>query len=140
MTTIREVMSTDLVTAEPSTTMAETVRAMSKAQVGSALVLQDGALVGIFTERDVLRAFDQMHADPARVSFISKGMTPDPLTIVPNASVGEAMDMMLDGGFRHLPVMEARTLVGIVSMASPTLALGTIGSGSGVMPFETRET
>jgi CBS domain-containing protein len=116
MTTVREVMSTDLVTAEPSTPMAETVRAMSKAQVGSALVLQDGALVGIFTERDVLRAFDQMHADPARVSFISKGMTPDPLTIVPNASVGEAMDMMLDGGFRHLPVMEARTLVGIVSM------------------------
>ena len=107
MTTIREVMSTDLVTAEPSTTMAETVRAMSKAQVGSALVLEEGALVGIFTERDVLRAFDQMHADPARVSLVSKGMTPDPLTIGPNATVGEAMDMMLEGGFRHLPVMEA---------------------------------
>ena len=69
-------MSTDLVTAEPSTTMAETVRAMSKARVGSALVLEEGALVGIFTERDVLRAFGQMHADLARVSLVSKSMTP----------------------------------------------------------------
>ena len=85
-------------------------------EVLKALVLEDGALVGIFTERDVLRAFDQMHADPARVSPMSKGMTGDPLTIVPNATVGEAMDRMLDGGFRHLPVMEGGTLVGIVSM------------------------
>jgi CBS domain-containing protein len=72
--------------------------------------------MGIFTERDVLRAFDQMHADPARVSPLSKGMTRDPLTIGPNATVGEAMDTMLDGGFRHLPVMDGGTLVGIVSM------------------------
>jgi CBS domain-containing protein len=116
MTTVREVMSTDLVTVEPSTMMIEAVRGMSKAQVGSVLVLEDGALVGIFTERDVLRAFDQMHADPARVSPMSKGMTGDPLTIDANATVGEAMDRMLDGGFRHLPVMEGGTLVGIVSM------------------------
>jgi CBS domain-containing protein len=116
MTTVREVMSTDLVTVEPSTMMIEAVRGMSKAQVGSVLVLEDGALVGIFTERDVLRAFDQMHADPARVSPISKAMTLDPLTIAPDATVGEAMDRMLDGGFRHLPVMEGGTLLGIVSM------------------------
>jgi CBS domain-containing protein len=58
MTTVREVMSTDLVTVEPSTMLIEAVRAMSKARVGSVLVLEDGALVGIFTERDVLRAFD----------------------------------------------------------------------------------
>src|SRR2546422_7030081 len=116
MTTVREVMSNDLVTVNPSTMMIEAVKAMSMAAIGSVLVLQDGALVGIFTERDVLRAFDQMHADPARVSLISKSMTSDPLTVGPNATVGEAMDMMLDGGFRHLPVMEAGMLVGIVSM------------------------
>jgi CBS domain-containing protein len=73
-------------------------------------------LVGTFTERDVLRTFDQMHADPARVSPMSKAMTRDPLTIAPSATVGEAMDRMLDGGFRHLPVMESGTLLGIVSM------------------------
>jgi CBS domain-containing protein len=116
MTTVREVMSTDLVTVEPSTMMIEAVRGMSTARVGSVLVLEDGALVGIFTERDVLRAFAQMHADPARVSPMSKAMTRDPLTIGPNATVGEAMDGMLDGGFRHLPVMEGGMIVGIVSM------------------------
>ena len=116
MTTVREVMSTDLITVEPSTMMVEAVRAMSKARVGSVLVLENGALVGIFTERDVVRAFDQMHADPARVSPMSKSMTFDPLTIGPGATAGEAMDRMLDGGFRHLPVMEDETLVGIVSM------------------------
>ena len=116
MTTVREVMSNDLITVKPSTMVIEAVRAMSMARTGSVLVLEDGALVGIFTERDVLRAFDQMHADPARVSPVSTSMTRDPITIGPTATVGEAMDRMLDGGFRHLPVMEGTTVVGIVSM------------------------
>ncbi len=116
MTAVRELMSTDLVTVEPTTMMHEAVAAMSKAGVGSILVLEGDALLGIFTERDVLRAFDQMHADPARVSPISKGMTRDPQTVDADATVGEAMDRMLDGGFRHLPVMDGATLVGIVSM------------------------
>jgi CBS domain-containing protein len=116
MTTVREVMSTDLVTVAPSAMMSQAVGAMSKAGVGSILVLKDDELLGIFTERDVLRAFDRLHADPARVSPISRGMTLHPRTIDPDATVGEAMDRMLDGGFRHLPVMEGGTLVGIVSM------------------------
>ncbi len=109
-------MSADLVTVEPSTMMTEAAAAMSSARVGSVLVLEEGALVGIFTERDILSAFEQFRADPARVSPVSKGMTWNPLTIGPDATVGEAMDRMLDGGFRHLPIMEAGTLVGIVSM------------------------
>ena len=115
-TTVREVMSTDLVTVEPSRIMIEAARAMSRAQVGSVLVMEGDALVGILTERDILRAFDDTNADRARVSAVSKRMTGDPLTIDPEATVGEAMDRMLDGGFRHLPVMEGGTLVGIVSM------------------------
>lgn len=116
MTVVRELMSTDLVTVEPTTMMIRAVGVMSKAGVGSVLVLEDQILRGIFTERDVLRAFDELHADPARVSPMSKVMTPDPRTIDADASVGEAMDAMLDGGFRHLPVMQDGALVGIVSM------------------------
>ena len=123
MTTVREIMSTDLVTVEPSTTMAQAVAAMSKARVGSVLVLEDGALLGIFTERDVLRAFDQMHADPARVSTISKGMTLEPQTIDADATVGEAMDRMLDGGFRHLPVIDGEKLVGVISLRDLALSI-----------------
>jgi CBS domain-containing protein len=115
-TIVREVMHTDLVTVGPSTMMIDAAAAMSSARVGSVLVLEEGALVGIFTERDILSAFERTRADPARVSPVSKGMTWNPLTIGPDATVGEAMDRMLDGGFRHLPVMDGGTLVGIVSM------------------------
>ncbi len=96
--------------------MTEAAAAMSAARVGCVLVLEEGALVGIFTERDILSAFEEFRADPARVFPVSKGMTRKPQTIGPDATVGEAMDRMLDGGFRHLPIMEAGTLVGIVSM------------------------
>src|SRR5438093_10160379 len=89
-TTVRDVMSADVVTVEPSTMMTEAAAAMSSAGVGSLLVLEDGGLVGIFTERDILSAFEQLRADPARVSPVSKGMTRDPLTIGPDATVGEA--------------------------------------------------
>lgn len=114
-TFVREVMSTELVTVEPSTSVMEAARAMSVARVGSALVLEGSALVGIFTERDILRALEH-NADAGRVSPVSGLMTRDPVTIGPDASVGEALDRMLDGGFRHLPVMEGGTLVGVVSM------------------------
>jgi CBS domain-containing protein len=116
-TTVRAVMHTDLLTVDPSTVTTEAVRAMSRAHVGSILVVDDtGALVGIFTERDILRAFDELTADAARTAPISKTMTWHPSTIGPDATVGEALDRMLDGGFRHLPVMDDSTLIGIVSM------------------------
>ena len=116
MKTVREVMSTALVTVNPSAMMTEAARVMSEAGVGSALVLDGDSLVGIFTERDILRVFEQIHADPARVAPVSNGMTRDPETIDPDASVGTAMDLMLERGFRHLPVTEGELLVGVVSM------------------------
>ncbi|HLA92731.1 MAG TPA: CBS domain-containing protein [Actinomycetota bacterium] len=117
MTTVREIMRAELVTVEPSVNLMEAAHAMSAGGVGSVLVLQDGSLVGIFTERDILRALAaHPMADAARTSSVSKGMTPDPVTIGPDASVGEALDLMLSRGFRHLPVMENDTVVGVVSM------------------------
>ena len=116
-TTVRQIMTTELVTVDPAITLIEAVRAMSAGHAGSVLVVQDGSLVGIFTERDMLRAMAQSSkADVARVSSVSKWMTRDPLTVAPDTPVGEALDQMLSGGFRHLPVMEADALVGVVSM------------------------
>ncbi|MGQ0669185.1 MAG: CBS domain-containing protein [Actinomycetota bacterium] len=110
-------MSTELVTVEPSVNVTQAARAMSTGRAGSVLVLQDGSLVGIFTERDIVRALAHYSkADAARVSSVSRWMTRDPVTIGPDATVGEALDRMLSGGFRHLPVMEGDTLVGVVSM------------------------
>jgi CBS domain-containing protein len=115
-TAVRDVMSADLVTVSPTTMMIDAATQMSSARVGSVLVLDGGQLVGIFTERDILAAFERSRADPVRVSAVSEGMTFDPQTITADASLGEAMDRMLEGGFRHLPVTDGGSLVGIVSM------------------------
>jgi CBS domain-containing protein len=90
---------------------------MFAGRAGSVLVLEGGSLVGIFTERDILRALgDSSSADLARVSAVSKWMSKDPETIDPETTVAEALNRMLFGGFRHLPVMNGEAVVGMVSM------------------------
>lgn len=117
MTTILEVMKTELVTVGPSATLLEAAHEMSMRHAGSVLVLEEGALAGIFTERDLMRAMaESSTADAARVSSVSGWMTRSPVTTGPGTTVGEALDLMLSGGFRHLPVTEGEALVGVVSM------------------------
>ena len=116
-TTVREIMSTALVTVDPTANLTETARVMFAERAGSVLVLDDGSLVGIFTERDILRALgDSSSADLARVSAVSKWMSKDPEAIDPETTVAEALNRMLFGGFRHLPVMDGEAVVGMVSM------------------------
>jgi CBS domain-containing protein len=117
LTTVEEVMSTELIAVNPSANLMEAAGAMSAGGAGSVLVIQDGALVGIFTERDILRALGySSSADLARVSSVSKWMSRDPMTIGPDTTVAEALNRMLFGGFRHLPVMDGDAVVGMVSM------------------------
>jgi CBS domain-containing protein len=114
MASVREVMSTELVAVEPTATIAEAATLMGERRVGSALVLEGTRLVGILTERDVLRAL-AAHFDAARQP-VEQWMTPDPTTIAPDASVRDALDLMLARGFRHLPVVEEGRVVGVVSI------------------------
>jgi CBS domain-containing protein len=117
MTSVREIMSTELATVDPSTQLMEAARVMSAARAGSVLVIDGDTLVGIFTERDILRALaDSSSADRARVSSVSQWMARDPVTVGPDATVAEALNQMLFGGFRHLPVMESDSVVGMISM------------------------
>jgi len=118
MTAIRDVMSADLTTVSPSTTVADAASLMSTRQVGSALVLEGDRLVGIFTERDVLRAvasdFDAEHHP------VTEFMTKGPKTIGPDVDAHEALESMFAFGFRHLPVVDDGRVVGIVSMRDVT--------------------
>jgi CBS domain-containing protein len=115
MPSVREVMSKDLVTVDRSATVEEASAVMWARRVGSALVMLGDDLEGIFTERDIMKAISK-DADRGRTMTVREFMTPEPRTIDADASVGEALDLMLSAGFRHLPVTESGTLAGIVSM------------------------
>ncbi len=114
MTTVGDVMSTELVTIQPSATVAEAATVMGGHHVGSALVCEGGTLAGIFTERDILKALSQDFDAPGHP--VSHWMTQDPATVESVTSVEDALSLMLEGGFRHLPVMDGGKLLGMVSM------------------------
>jgi Predicted signal-transduction protein containing cAMP-binding and CBS domains len=107
-------MSTELVVVSPTATIAETATVIGARGVGSALVMDGSVLLGVFTERDVVRAVAQ-HFDGSEHQ-VHLWMTREPMTIGPDASTAEALDTMLEQGFRHLPVVEGGTIVGMVSM------------------------
>jgi CBS domain-containing protein len=77
------------------------------------LFLSEKRLVGILTERDILRA---VAAGKAGSGNVGDWMTRDPETIEPSDRVGHAASIMIHGGFRHLPVLEGGEAVGIVSI------------------------
>jgi CBS domain-containing protein len=112
--TVREVMKTTLYSVDPSTTVGEAISLMARNKIGSALIMEDGRLIGIFTERDTVRAISQSHDAPDHE--ISSWMTGDPKTISPDIDVDDAMKTMLVNGFRHLPVVERGEVIGMVSM------------------------
>ena len=87
---------------------------MVKANVGSVVVMQGSFLAGILTERDVLRA--AASGEDLSASSVAAWMTPDPQSATPDTSVIEAAQIMLLNGFRHLPVMDGRTVCGVVSL------------------------
>jgi CBS domain-containing protein len=122
-TGVREVMSRDLVAIAPSATVAEAATVMGERGVGSALVVEGDALVGIFTERDIVRAL-AADFDAPRLP-VDGWMTRDPVTTQASATTREALERMLAGGFRHLPVLDGDRLVGMVSMRDLSRAAST---------------
>ena len=114
MTVLRDLMSTRVALTAPEVPVAEAAALMVKANVGSAVVMQGRFLAGILTERDVLRA--AAAGEDLRASRVADWMTPDPQSVGPDTAVEEAAEIMLKNGFRHLPVMDGRTVCGVVSL------------------------
>lgn len=112
---IRTVMEKKkLVTAPPDSSVLRASQLMARRKVGAVLVVDDGELIGIFTERDALFRVMAKRLDPATTP-LAQVMTKSPLTAGPEKSFGYALVVMHDSGFRHLPVVEGGKLIGIVS-------------------------
>jgi CBS domain-containing protein len=102
------------VTAGAEITVAAAARLMMEQRVGALLVLQEGRLAGIFTERDALFRVLAEGRDPAGTRVLEV-MTPNPRTIAPDRPFGHALHLMHEGGFRHVPVVDSGRLLGVVS-------------------------
>lgn len=118
MASVREILSrkgSDVMTADPRTTVLEAARLMNSEGIGALPVVEAGVLVGIFTERDLMRRVVAQELDPRQVP-IGQVMTRDPYTTTVEASVEECAALMTARRIRHLPVMGAEGLRGIVTI------------------------
>lgn len=100
-------------------TVAEAVAEMNRNRVGSVLVLDNGKLAGIFTERDVLRRVVGAGLDPTR-TLVADVMTAGVQTITPEVTIEETMQLFTEKRFRHLPVVENGKLCGTISIGDVT--------------------
>lgn len=111
---LRNLMTTRVATTAPDAPVAAAAARMVEAGVGSAVVMQGAFLVGILTERDVLKA--AASGSDLSAAKVTDWMTPDPQSASPDTTAQEAAQIMLMNGFRHLPVVEGRTVCGVVSL------------------------
>jgi CBS domain-containing protein len=118
---IADVMSTRLVHVAPEATALEAIRRMVEAGVGSVAVCDGSRLVGVFTERDVLRlAGDAAPLDQVRVA---DAMTRDVITVSADTDLVSASRLMGERRIRHLPVVEGENLLGMIGIRDVLAAL-----------------
>jgi len=103
------------VSAQAHQTVLEVASLMVEHNIGAVPVLQDGQMIGIFSERDLMSRVVVAGKDPARTP-VSQVMTEDPMTVAPDDPLETCMTLMKRHGFRHLPVCAGRELKGVVSL------------------------
>ncbi len=138
---LTDVMSTEIVSVTPESTIGDAAHRMVDADTGASVVIDDAdELVGMITERDLLRCFGE-GIDPGMP--VEDRMTRHVLTAGPSTEIPEAIALMVDGHFRHLPVVnDAGHVIGMVSMrdlmtyTSMRLRGNTFGSEGDLDPAE----
>lgn len=119
MHTVRELLAAkshrSVVYVGPDDTVFEAVTRMVKANVGAILVMDEGRVRGIMTERDYLRFVTEL-GRTARDTPVLDLMTRKVLYVTPDTSIQEVMALMTEARIRHVPVMDGETLLGLVSI------------------------
>ena len=114
MDTVGDLMTREVLTIDPADSLGEAAEKMIDRSVGALVVSDFGNIIGILTERDILRA--AAHRTSSAETRVRQWMTPEVITVPPSMPAAEAAQTMLDQNFRHLPVVENGRPVGIVSM------------------------
>ena len=104
-----------VVTQPPTATVRQAARVMAERCIGAVPVVEGRNLIGIFTERDIVAKVVALGRDIDR-SRLEEVMTRRPETVSTHCPLPEVLDVMINGGFRHLPVMSGGEVVGVVSM------------------------
>jgi CBS domain-containing protein len=103
------------ITVTENTTVSEAAKRMRESKAGAVLIVNDEGLVGIFTERDALFRVVAEGRDP-KATRLAEVMTRNPTTIHPDRPFTDALQIMHDGGFRNVPVVENGRPVGLLSV------------------------
>ncbi|MFZ6774265.1 CBS domain-containing protein [Undibacterium sp. SXout7W] len=111
---ILQVKGNILFTIPPGTPIAEAVSIMEEKDIGSLVVMEYGELAGILTFREVIRAIHKNNGSLDN-GTVRKYMDDHPITVTPETEVNEVRRMMLEKHSRYLPVMDAKTLLGVIS-------------------------
>jgi len=117
MATVRDLLarkSGDVISIAPSDTVLAAAQVMNQHSIGGLVVMDDGTLIGVFTERDILRRVVVAGRSPADTP-VRAVMTSPVITCLPETSVEECAAIMSGKRIRHLPVTDARGLVGLVT-------------------------
>ena len=104
----------EVYTIGPDATLADVVTELIRHNCGSLVVCEGDRMVGIITERDILRSCSRDTRLDLRT--VRSRMTPNPITAAPDSSVDDAMGVMTDNRIRHLPISNENRLVGIISI------------------------
>jgi CBS domain-containing protein len=111
---ILQVKGSILYTATPDTPLMEAVNCMAEKDIGSLVIMEFGDLVGMLTFREVIKV---LHKNGGEIGngTVRKYMDDHPITVTPDTEVNEVRRMMLEKHARYLPVMNAKTLLGVIS-------------------------
>ncbi len=121
-------MTQATVTESPQDSIRAAAERMWRQQTGSLVITDDGRLAGIITERDLLRAV-AFGADPDKTT-VDDAMTTEVYTVSPDMPLQDAAREMATRWIRHLPVVEAGKLLGVVSMRDVTGVFAAMATGS----------
>ncbi len=103
-----------LYTVTPDTPMLDAVHTMAEKDIGSLVVMEFGTLVGMLSFREVMKTMDRNNGSVGN-DTVRKHMDDHPITITPDTEVNEVRRIMLEKHARYVPVMDAKTLHGVIS-------------------------